>query len=186
MPGRSTRDLGEHPFRPCHVQETEGAGDRVHAGVGQRDRLGVGDPELDARVPPGRLGDHGRGEVHPDHLGTAPGRGGGERAGAAGNVEQAHAGSGLDSVQERRDGFAGDGAEGVVPVARLAVPARQFDVAEGMPVQSEPPPVPLPRRRPVRWPAVRPDARRRRPNPTQRGGRPHQRPEVKAMRVPSV
>ena len=125
MPGSPNAcDLGEHPFGPRHVQETEGAGDRVHAGVGQRELLGVGDPELDARVQPGRLGDHGGGEVDPYHLGAAPSRIGGERAGAAGNIEQPHAGRDLDSVKERCDGFAGDGADGVVPVNRLAVPAR--------------------------------------------------------------
>jgi hypothetical protein len=114
------------------VQHAERAGDGIHACIRQRNRLGVTHPELDTRVASGRLGNHIRGEIYPDDLGTAPGRLGGERAGAAGDVEETHAGYGPNGVKQWIDGPQGNGTEGIVPVTCLAVPAFKLCVAEAL------------------------------------------------------
>ena len=49
-----TREFGQHPLRTLHVQHAEGAGDGIHALIGERDRLGVADTEIDAGVTPDR------------------------------------------------------------------------------------------------------------------------------------
>ena len=88
-PGRRpqyTRDLRQYPLWPLHVEHAEGAGDGIEACIGKRDRLGIADTEIDARIAPACLGDHVWGEIHSDDFRTTSSCRGGERAGATGNV----------------------------------------------------------------------------------------------------
>src|SRR6476659_569462 len=115
-----TRDFGQHPLWPLHVEHAEGAGDGIDAFVGKRDRLGVADTEIDTWMAPDCLGDHGRGEIHSDNISTTPSCRGGKCAGATGNIQNAHTGSYLDRFQQWVDGPQRNRAHTVVPVPRLA------------------------------------------------------------------
>jgi hypothetical protein len=99
-----TRDFGQDPLWPLHVEHTEGAGDGIDACIPKRDRLGVADTEIDAWMAPDRLGNHARGEIHSDDFSTTPSCRGGKRAGATGNVQNSHAGSYLNRFHQWVDG----------------------------------------------------------------------------------
>ena len=72
------------------VVDEEGAERDVERAVRERQRFGVGADELDRRMPPPRLGEHPLGEIDAGHPRAARGRGRGERAEPAADVEHAH------------------------------------------------------------------------------------------------
>src|SRR5215471_15203808 len=81
-----TRDFGQYPLWPLHVEHAEGAGDGIEACVSKRDRLGIADAEIYAWMAPACFGDHVWGEIHSDDFSTTSSCRGGKRAGATSNV----------------------------------------------------------------------------------------------------
>ena len=119
------------------VVDHERADDGVEAGIGVRQRLGVGAAEVEARVRSARQVDHPRGEVDAGHGRAAARRGRAQVAGAAADVEHVDArrappaASSSASVDVRRDA-AGE----PVVAAGVGAPARGLEVLERLAVHS--------------------------------------------------
>ena len=109
---KDTRELRGDEGRAWREHGSEHGGDEVEGRVGVRKLLGIalveGDVERFGLRSCACLEEQVGGDVKAGDVGTAPGRGQGDVAGAAGHIEQAHAGRDGQPLDERL-GADGDG-----------------------------------------------------------------------------
>ena len=96
--------LGDGGFRIGKVADAEGAGDRLHGAIGQRQALDLADAEIDAGMQPPRNLQHARREVDADDPRTPSRRLGCERAGAGRHIQEPSARTNPQRLEQGHNG----------------------------------------------------------------------------------
>ena len=103
-PARACTQASRHGgFRIGKVANAEGAGDRIHGAIGQRQALDLADAEIDAGMQPPRNLQHTRREVHADDPHPSR-RLRGERAGAGRHIQEPGARTSPHRFEQGRNG----------------------------------------------------------------------------------
>ena len=116
--------------------EPEVADHRVEGAVLERERLGVGAPELDVRMLRVGPGDHRLCDVHAPYRRSPPSRIRRHVPGSGGHVEHPRAGTHPGDIQERLDQAARDGTEEPCVPLHPLFPGTRFKLIESVEIDS--------------------------------------------------
>ena len=112
------------------MQNAEADHDDIEARIGKGQVAGIALAERDDGMQRGSLGDHRRREIQPGDFRTARRRGGGDVAGAGGNVEHIIASLYVYGVEQRLDALRGQCAEIIFVELHHALPGAVLEFTE--------------------------------------------------------
>ena len=128
--------LGDCQLRAGEVWEPEVADHRVEGAVLERERLGVGAPELDVRMLRVGPGDHRLCDVHAPYRRSPPSRIRRHVPGSGGHVEHPRARTHPGDIQERLDQAARDGTEEPCVPLHPLFPGTRFKLIESVEIDA--------------------------------------------------